>query len=110
MIDIEAVTIAAEYVGTLDNASGQLCQMKDGKSSLILFELGCPNCSEVASKIADEWGDAITLLINSAPALLDSQRTAFDAAAHFFHCRECAQDSTLCQEGEMFARGLGLMG
>lgn len=69
-IDIEALTTAAEYVGTLDNMAGQLCQMKDGKPHLLLFELGCPNCSEVQSRNADEWGDAFQLLINSVPELL----------------------------------------
>jgi succinate dehydrogenase/fumarate reductase-like Fe-S protein len=31
------------------------------------------------------------------------------AAAHFFHCRQCANDSELCPEGHAFATALGLV-
>lgn len=69
-MDIKAISVAAEYIGTLDNMSGQMCQMKDGKPSLLLFDFGCPNCSEVQSRNADEWGDALALLVNSVPGLM----------------------------------------
>jgi hypothetical protein len=72
MMDIEAIRIAAEYVGTIDNASGQMCQMKDDRPLLLLFEFGCPTCSEVARKSADEWGDCLELIVNSTPDLLDA--------------------------------------
>lgn len=68
--EIAAIKWACEYIGTLDNASGQICQMKDGKPHLLLFDFGCPTCSEVESRNADEWGDALTLLVNSVPRLL----------------------------------------
>jgi putative lipoic acid-binding regulatory protein len=60
---------ALTFIGTLDNASGQICQMKDGKPDLLLFEFGCTNCSEVAGKNADEYGDALVRVVNMAHAL-----------------------------------------
>lgn len=63
---------AIRIVGTIDNASGQICQMKDGKPDLLLFEFGCPSCSEVASKNADEYGDALVAIVNAAPGLVEN--------------------------------------
>lgn len=59
---------AIGYIGTLDNASGQICQMKDGKPHLLLFDFGCPNCSEVESRNADDMGEALATIVNAAPA------------------------------------------
>jgi len=54
---------AITYLGRIDNMSGQVCQLDtDGKPVLILFDLGCSTCSEVASKNADELGDALVSL------------------------------------------------
>jgi hypothetical protein len=61
---------AIGYIGTLDNASGQVCQMKDGKPYLLLFELACGNCSEVESRNADDMGEALVTIVNAAPDLL----------------------------------------
>lgn len=60
---------AISLIGTIGNASGQVCQMKDGKPVLILFDLGCSNCSEVASKNADELGEALAAVVNAVPRL-----------------------------------------
>jgi hypothetical protein len=67
-MDMGAINAAITHIGTLENASGQICQMKDGKPHLLLFEFGCPNCSEVESRNADDMGDALATLVNAAPA------------------------------------------
>lgn len=67
----DVITTALAYVGTLDNASGQVCQLKDGKPHMILFDLGCNACSEVASKNADEFAAALVLVVNSTPILVE---------------------------------------
>ena len=69
---------AIGYIGTLDNASGQICQMKDGKPHLILFEFGCPNCSEVESRNAEDMGEALATIVNASPALFEMLRTLCD--------------------------------
>lgn len=67
---------AIDLLGSIDNFSGQICQIKDGKPTLILFDLGCANCSEVASKNADELGEALVTIVNAVPKLLaDFQAT-----------------------------------
>lgn len=65
---------AINLLGTLDNASGQICQMRDGKPVLILFDLGCSNCSEVASRNADELGEALATVVNTASELVAACR------------------------------------
>ena len=70
---------AIRHLGCIDNRSGQICQLDtDGKPKLILFDLGCPNCSEVASKNADELGDALVSLVNAVPALASACQAALD--------------------------------
>lgn len=65
---------ASACLGRIDNMSGQVCQLDaNGKPVLILFDIGCPNCSEVASKNADELADALVTLANAAPALLSER-------------------------------------
>jgi hypothetical protein len=61
---------ALRLIGTVDAASGQICQMKDDKPDLLLFEFGCPSCSEVAGKNADEYGDALATIVNAAPGII----------------------------------------
>lgn len=61
---------ALNLIGTVDNASGQICQLNAGDPTLILFEFGCPNCSEVAGKHADDYGEALASIVNAVPALL----------------------------------------
>ncbi len=68
------LTDAIQYIGAIDNASGQICQIKDDKPVLILFEFACPNCSEIASIHADEYGDALVAIVNAAPELLTALR------------------------------------
>lgn len=65
-----AIKDALNLIGTIDNASGQICQMKDEKPNLILFEFACPHCSEVASKNADEYGNALATIVNGTAALI----------------------------------------
>lgn len=82
-LDLEAIKDASEYIGTIDSLYGQMCQMKDGKPKLILFELACAACSEVASKNADEWGTQFEIVVNAVPDLLlalDHAETARKAA------------------------------
>lgn len=61
---------AIQLIGTVDAASGQICQLNAGDPTLILFEFGCPSCSEVAGKVADEYGDALATIVNAAPKLI----------------------------------------
>lgn len=65
-------------IGTLDNASGQICQMKDDKPDLILFEFGCPACSEIAGKNADDYGESLAAIVNRAPQLYAACQAAID--------------------------------
>lgn len=70
---------AITYLGRIDNMSGQVCQLDtDGKPVLILFDLGCSTCSEVASKNADELGDALVSLTNAVPSLVNACQAALD--------------------------------
>lgn len=76
---------AIGYIGTIDNASGQMCQMKDGKPHLLLFDLGCPNCSEVESRNADDMGEALMKIVNAAPDLLTALEQAHQDTCSL-HC------------------------
>jgi hypothetical protein len=69
---------AIELIGTIDAASGQICQTNAGDPTLILFEFGCPSCSEVAGKVADEYGDALVTIVNSASELLTALQGLLD--------------------------------
>jgi len=70
------------YLGTLDNASGQIVTLRDSRPDTILFEFGCPACSEVARKVADEYGEALVTIVNAAPVLVERiERTEAGAAA-----------------------------
>ena len=69
---------AIGYIGTLDNASGQICQMKDGKPHLLLFDFSCANCSEVESRNADDMGEALAAIVNAVPALFEMLKTLSD--------------------------------
>lgn len=40
--------------------------------------------------------------------LLTRLEQAEQAAAHFFHCRQCTEDSEPCPEGRVFIEALGL--
>lgn len=84
---------AIGYIGTIDNASGQLCQMKDGRPHLLLFEFACANCSEVESRNADDMGEALMVIVNAAPALLAriarleaAANAAYDVLAESMEC------------------------
>ena len=63
---------AFEWIGFIDSASGQICKLdRSGKPTLILFEFGCPSCSEVGSKNAEDYGTALETIVNQAHALHD---------------------------------------
>ena len=75
-IDREALEAAFSWLPAIDNGSGQICQLDaDGKPTLILFEFGCPTCSEVASKNAEEYGNALETIFNAARAYLATLQT-----------------------------------
>ena len=77
---------AFELIGKVDNASGQICQLnEDGKPVLILFEFGCPNCSEVANKNADDYGAAVELIVNRAAQLYEACGAAYNALRSYQH-------------------------
>lgn len=74
-INLDDLVAALEWIGPIDNASGQICQLnKDGKPILILCEFGCPSCSEVAPKNAEEYGNALVRIVEAARAYLDERR------------------------------------
>ena len=72
----EILQVSLALVGTLDNASGQICQMREGKPYLLLFELGCAACSEVAGKNADEFGEALATIVSAVPAIITERDQA----------------------------------
>ncbi len=75
----EELQWAIGYLGKVDNASGQICNLdSNGEPTLLLFEFGCPNCSEVAGKNANDYGEALAVIVNAAPALYDACKAAID--------------------------------
>lgn len=69
-IDIDDLSAALDWIGRIDNfGGGQICQIDaSGKPTMILFEFGCPTCSEVASKNTEEYGTALVTIVNAAHA------------------------------------------
>lgn len=86
---------ALELIGTVDNASGQICRLdENGKPTLILFEFGCPNCSEVANKNSDDYGAALELIVNRAALLW----AACQASIDFYAWHMAAEPSKVLEE------------
>jgi hypothetical protein len=70
LIDIDDLAAALNWIGRIDNfGGGQICQIDaSGKPTMILFEFGCPACSEIASKNTEEYGIALVTIVNAAHA------------------------------------------
>lgn len=86
---------AIKMIGKIDNASGQICQLNDaGKPALILFEFGCPSCSEVANKNSDDYGAALEIIVSRTIAL----HAACQAAIDFYAWHMAAEPSAVLEE------------
>lgn len=69
MIDRDELAAALSWIGKIDNSSGQICQIDaNGKPTMILFEFGCPACSEVGSKNSEDYGNALVTIVHAAHA------------------------------------------
>ncbi len=73
------VTEALEYLegARFANYSGQIVEQKHGKDHLIVCEIGCV-CSEVEPRVADEYGEVLVTLLNSAALLIKYEKVVSD--------------------------------
>jgi hypothetical protein len=76
-INSDDLSAAFSWISAIDNSSGQICRLDpNGNPVEILFEFGCATCSEVASKNAEEYGNALVTVFDAARALFLELRAA----------------------------------
>lgn len=75
MIRVDELQIALAWIGHIDSMAGQICKLnRDGKPVEILCDFGCPHCSEVASKNAEDYGSALVTIVEAAHEYVAYQR------------------------------------
>lgn len=71
------IRVALDWIGHIDNYSGQIVQLDGSKN--ILCEFGCPHCSEVGGKNAEEYGNALTAIARAAREYIAYQQIVLDS-------------------------------
>jgi hypothetical protein len=80
MIRSDELQIALAWIGHVDSMSGQICKLNaEGKPAEILFDFGCPHCSEVAPKNAEDYGSALVTIVEAAHEYLAYQRIVVES-------------------------------
>lgn len=104
---IEQLKDALTYLdgAHFENYSGQLISTRPNGGQTILRELSCANCSEIFRKSADQQGEILVTLLNSA-ALVPDLLAACEAAAALIDRLEASWMHTT-EEGQLLRAAIG---